>query len=67
MIQNKTKYKKSRTRNNNKRSDWYFLFQYLVAPKGAILLVVLKTSVVPVAIYQDSPPLFEGEHLVEAL
>ena len=38
----------SRTRNNNKRrSDWYFLFQYLVAPKGAIWLVVLKNQCGP--------------------
>ena len=38
-----------------------------MAPKGAILLVVLKTSVVPLTIYPDSPPLVEGDHLVQAL
>ena len=27
----------------------------------------LKTSVVPLAIYPDSPPLVEGDHLVQAL
>ena len=27
----------------------------------------LKTSVVPLAIYPDSPPLVEGDHLLQAL
>ena len=30
-------------------------------------MVLIKTSVVPLAIYPDSPPLVEGDHLVQAL
>ena len=47
----------------------YFLFQYLVAPKGdgTFCWWFLKTSVVPLVIYPDSPPLVEGDHLVQAL
>ena len=73
MIQDKTKINR---RNQGQETIikeevigiFFFNIIILVAPKGAVLLVVLKkTSVVPLAIYQDSPPLVEGDHLVQAL
>ena len=59
--QNKIEGIKDNKTSNKRRSDWYFLFQYFVAPKGAVLLVVLKNQCGP------SPPLGEGGHLVQAL
>ena len=54
-------------KHNKRRSDWYFPFQYLMAPKGAILLVVLKNQCGPSRHLPGFSTISWGEDLVQAL
>ena len=69
MIQNKTKQNRGNLGQETIIEEviGIFFFNIWLLLKERFCWWFFKTSVVPLAIYPDSPSLVEGDHLVQAL